>query len=81
MPWALTKRRRRRRTVIYNENVGIKIGHLFHGSTFLVGLNLLIVEVSRSHSDTPHADTSNSDTPHSVGLLRTSKQLVADTST
>jgi hypothetical protein len=25
-----------------------------HGSTVVVGLGLLIVEVSRSHSDTPH---------------------------
>ena len=58
-------------TVTYNENAGIDIGHPFHGSTVLVGLNLLTVEVSRSHSDTPH----------SVGLLRTSHQLVAYTST
>jgi hypothetical protein len=43
----------------------------FHCSTVLVGLNLLIVEVSRSHSNTPH----------SVVLLRTSDQLVADTPT
>jgi len=42
-----------------------------HGWTALVGLGLLIVEVSRSHSDTPHL----------VGLLWTSDQLVAQTST
>jgi hypothetical protein len=36
-----------------------------------VGLGLLIVEVSRSHSDTPH----------SVGLLWTSDRPVAETST
>jgi len=27
----------------------------FHGSTALVGKGLLILEASRSHSDTPHA--------------------------
>jgi hypothetical protein len=43
----------------------------FHGSTALVSLGLLIVEVSRSHSDTLH----------SVGLLWTSDQPVAGTST
>jgi hypothetical protein len=37
----------------------------------LMGQGLLIVEVSRSHSDTAH----------SVGLLCTSDQLVAETST
>jgi len=42
-----------------------------HGSMALVSLGLHIVEVSRSHSDTPH----------SVGLLWTSDRLVADTST
>jgi len=42
-----------------------------HGSTALVGLDLLIVEVPRSHSDTPH----------SVGLPSTSDQSDADTST
>jgi len=36
-----------------------------------VGQNLLIHEVSRSHSDTPQ----------SIGLLWTSDQLVAETST
>ena len=40
----------------------------FHGSTSLVGLGLLIVEVPRSHSDTPH----------SVGLLWTSDRPVTD---
>jgi hypothetical protein len=55
----------------YNENARINSGHLFHGSTALVGLSILIVEVSRSHSDVPH----------SVGLLQTSDQLVAETST
>jgi hypothetical protein len=43
----------------------------FHGSTALVGLDLLIVEASRSHSDTPH----------SVGLLRTNYRPVAELST
>jgi hypothetical protein len=37
----------------------------------LVGQGLLIIEASRSHSDTPH----------SVGLLWTSDQSVAETST
>jgi hypothetical protein len=37
----------------------------------LGGLGLLIIEASRSHSDTPH----------SVGLLWTSDQPVAETST
>jgi len=55
----------------YNEDARIKSGHLFNGSTALVCLSLLTVEVSRSHSDTPH----------SAGLLRTSDQLVADNST
>jgi hypothetical protein len=36
--------------------------YIFYGSTALVGLHFLIVEVRRSHSDTPH----------SVRLLRTS---------
>ena len=43
----------------------------FHGSTALVGLGLLIVEVSRSHSDTPHK----------VVLLWTRYRPVAETST
>ena len=42
----------------------------FHGSTDLVGLGLLIVEVSSSHSDTPQ----------SLGLLCTSDRLGAETS-
>ena len=42
-----------------------------NGSTALVGQGLLIVETSRSHSDTPH----------SVGLPWTSDQPVAETST
>ena len=41
------------------------------GWTSLVGLGLLMIEVSRTHSDTPH----------SVGFLWTSDQLVAETST
>jgi hypothetical protein len=46
--------------------------HFFlpHGSTALVGLGLLMVEVSRTHSDTPH----------SVGLLCTRDRPVAQTS-
>jgi hypothetical protein len=43
----------------------------FHGSTTLVGIRLLIVEVTRSHSNTPH----------SVGLHWTSDGPVAETST
>jgi hypothetical protein len=42
----------------------------FYGSTILVGLGILTVEVPRSHSDTPQ----------SVGILWTSDQLVAETS-
>ena len=44
---------------------------LFTGSTALVGLDILTVEVRRSHSDTPQ----------SVGLLWTSDQSNAETST
>jgi hypothetical protein len=44
---------------------------IFHGSTALVGQGRLIVEASRSHSDTPH----------SVGLLWTSDQPDTETST
>jgi len=44
---------------------------IFYGSTTLVGQGLLIVEISRSHSDTPH----------SVGLIWTSDRSVAVTST
>jgi hypothetical protein len=42
-----------------------------HGASALVGQTLLIVEDSLSHSDTPH----------SVGLLWTSDQPGAETST
>jgi hypothetical protein len=48
-----------------------KIFTFFHGSTALMSLGLLTVEVSRSHSDTPH----------SVGLFWTSDRPVAETST
>jgi len=41
------------------------------GATAPGGQDLLIIETSRSHSDTPH----------SVGLLWTSEQPVAETST
>jgi hypothetical protein len=44
---------------------------VFHGLTALVGLGLLIVEVSKSHRDTPH----------SVGLLSMRDQPVTETST
>ena len=44
---------------------------LFYGSTAPVGLGFLIVEISRTHSDTPQ----------SVGLLWTSDRSVAETST
>jgi len=43
----------------------------FSGSAALVGLGILIVEVSRSHADTPH----------SVGLLWTRDRPAAETST
>jgi len=43
----------------------------FYGSTTLVGINLPTVEVSRSHSDTPH----------SIGLLWKSERPVGETST
>jgi len=43
----------------------------FHDSTAQVDLGLLILEVSRSHTETPY----------SVGLLWTSDQPVAETST
>jgi len=43
----------------------------FYALTALVSLDLLLAEVSRSHSDTPH----------SVELLRTSVRPVAETST
>jgi len=47
------------------------IPDFFYGSTILVGLGLFVVEVSRSHSDTPHL----------VGLPWASDQLIAETST
>jgi hypothetical protein len=43
----------------------------FHGSTAPEALGLLTVEVSKSHTDTPHP----------VGLLWTSDQPVAEIST
>jgi hypothetical protein len=42
-----------------------------HAGQPLLDLGTLIIEVSRSHSDTPH----------SVGLLRSSDRLVAEIST
>jgi hypothetical protein len=47
------------------------LGFFFHGSVAPVGLGLLITEVSKSHSDTPH----------SVVLFWTSDWNVAETST
>jgi hypothetical protein len=47
------------------------LAFLFNGATALSGLGLLIYEASRSHSGTPH----------SVGLLWTSDQPDAETST
>ena len=44
---------------------------LFYGSTILVDLELFIVDVSRSRSDSPH----------SIGLLWTSDRPFAETST
>jgi hypothetical protein len=41
---------------IININQDIKIWIIFHRSTALVGLGLLLGEVSRSHSDTPHSE-------------------------
>ena len=49
----------------------LNIIYYFHGSTALVGLRLLIVEVSISHADTPH----------SVRLFRMSDRPVGETST
>jgi len=43
----------------------------YHGATAPVGQGLLVIEDSRSHSDTPQ----------SVGLLWTSDQFIAETST
>ena len=43
----------------------------YHGTTALVGLDLLFIENSWSHSEAPH----------SVGLLCTSDEPVAETST
>jgi hypothetical protein len=51
--------------------VVVKCRLFFHGWAAIVGLGLLIVEVSRSYSDTPH----------SVGLLWTSNRPVAETAT
>jgi hypothetical protein len=50
--------------------INIVILIFFHVSTALVGLGLLIFEVSRSHSDTSH----------SAGFLWTSDQPVAEAS-
>jgi hypothetical protein len=49
----------------------INFNTFFHGLTVLMGLSFLILEVSRSHSDTPNM----------VGLLWMSDQPVAETST
>ena len=55
--------------VIFRVNITVEAyNFFFHGSTSLEGLGHLVVEVSRSHSDTPQ----------SVGLLWTSDRLVAD---
>jgi len=51
-------------------NLGIFFFLIFHDLTALMGLGLLVVEVSRSHSDTPH----------SVGLLWQSDQPDVETS-
>jgi hypothetical protein len=52
--------------------LGLVTGYIFfHYATAPVGQDCLITEASPSHSDTPH----------SVGLLWTSDQLVAETST
>lgn len=55
-----------------NENMSPSLSTFFpHGSTVAVGHGLLIVQVSRSHSNTSH----------SVGFLRTSDRPVPETST
>jgi hypothetical protein len=59
---------------LIKRNAMKKLGEIkvffFHVSTALVGLGFLILDVSRSRSDTPQ----------SVGLLRTSHRLVTETS-
>jgi hypothetical protein len=57
--------------VIGNDFYKPFVNFFFHGSTVLVGLGLLMVKVSRTHSETPH----------SVGLLFTTDRPVAETST
>ena len=51
----------------YSESTGV----FYHGATDLVGQGLLIIEDSRSHSDTPYSE----------GLLWTSDRPVTETST
>ena len=51
--------------------VVVVAGTFFCGSTALVGQGVLVVEVLRSYSDTPHSE----------GLLLTSDRPVAETST
>jgi hypothetical protein len=56
-----------------NQNIRDKVCNhfFFHGATSLSGEGLLIIDASRSHSDTPH----------SVGFIWTSDQPDAETST
>jgi hypothetical protein len=51
--------------------VSVELSIFFNGSTALVGLDLLLVKVSRSHSDIPD----------SVGLLWMSDRPIAETTT
>jgi len=58
--------------IVYSSRfVAVSIQFLLYGWTALVGLDLLVAEVSRSHLDSPL----------SVRLLRTSDRSVAETST
>jgi hypothetical protein len=58
-------------SVEFNSTIKCNYFLLFHGAVDLVGQGHLIIEASRSDTDTPQ----------SVGLLWTSDQLVAETST
>jgi hypothetical protein len=76
LPTGPLRRRRRRRSRGEGKRSGRKLrnneGHIFiMAQKTLVGQGLLIIEASRSHSDTPH----------SVGLLWTSNRPDAETST
>jgi hypothetical protein len=57
--------------ILYEHNINQQLRFIFHGVTPLVGQDLLIIKAPRSQSDTAHSE----------GLLWTSDQPVADTST